>query len=520
MKRLISLTSAIAVSTLNVAASIPVTAQSSIQGPAEFERPISIDKIEAPIKGFERPNPSEVRINKAPINQNIESVQLDKNQIQVIKQKPTQFQAFDVKDPETGKPIPPSTILTLPNGEKVKAGEYYAQLNKLEREFNQIGYSLRQPAEEVTIQSSTINKQELQKQQQLLEKTPEKIDLSVEIQKELEPSQVLRTIEKGPIKQIDPRLPGGVPQIDNPQINPGTIKPINPQINPGAIQQINPQLKQTKGNFKLAQSSSGSGTYTRSWDKEVGKRSTFAAYLKGKLELKGSRTYTRASAEGSSGGYAFNRNFELARGTATVYAPVSGRGNVNAGLYVAKQNVYNFQTGFANRFSKGDSFSRSLDFGVANIRFFVGPIPMRARFGVRGSAGFRYNMAASGASRLAYARLNPFVDSRAYGQGGADIVVGGAGVGANLLLLKDNLNAYASARVRFASANRAYLQSYYSVYNDMEALSGKAYAYAYVYVPRFGIPPWRKKQWNWNIFDWTGFKQRGYLLRGSNRVYF
>ncbi len=32
MKRLISLTSAIAVSTLNVAASVPVSAQSSIQG--------------------------------------------------------------------------------------------------------------------------------------------------------------------------------------------------------------------------------------------------------------------------------------------------------------------------------------------------------------------------------------------------------------------------------------------------------------------------------------------------------
>jgi hypothetical protein len=518
MKRLISLTSAIAVTTLNIAASVPVSAQNSIEGPAkEFERPIGIDKIEAPIKGFERPNPGEVKINRTPINEKIESVQVDKSVIQLKKQKPTQFRAFEVKDPQTGKPIPASQILTLPNGKKVKAGEYYAQLNKLEREFNQIGYSLRQPAEEITIQSSTINKEELQKQQQLLQKTPEKIDRSIDIQKQLEPSEVLRSIQKGPIKEINPRLPGEIINPNQPQLD---IKPQIPQIDPQINPDINPQLKQAKSNFKLAQAANGSRTYTRSWNKQVGRRSTFAAYLRGKLELKGSRTYTRASAEGSTGGYAFNRNFELARGTATVYAPVSGRGSVNAGLYVARQRVYNFQTGFANRFSKGDSFSRSLDFGVANIRFFVGPIPMKARFGVRGRAGFRYNMAASGASRLAYARLNPFVDSRAYGQGGADIVVGGAGVGANLLLLKNNLNAYALARVGFASGNRAYLQTYYSVYNDMEALSGKAYAYAYVYVPRFGIPPWRKKQWNWNIFDWTGFKQRGYLLRNSNRVYF
>ena len=494
MKRLISLTSAIAVSTLNIAASVPVSAQSSIPGfPArKFEPPTKIDKIKAPITEFKRPNPSEVKINRTPINKKIESVQLDKNLIRVNKKKPIEFKAFALKDPKTGKRISPNQILTLPNGKKVKAGEYYAQLNKFEREFNQSGYSLRQPGEKITIQESTIDKRELQRQQQLLQKTPEK---------------------------IDPRLPGQF-QIDNPQINPGTIPKINPTINPGTIKPIDPRLKQGKGNFKLAQATSG--TYNRTWDKQVGSRKTFAAYLRGRVQLRGSRTYTRASAEGSTGGYAFNRNFELARGTVTVYAPVSGRGTVNTGLYVARQTLHNVQTRFENRFDEGDSFSRSLDFEVANIRFSVGPIPMRARFGVRGDAGFRYNIEASGASREAYAQLNPFVDSRAYGQGGADIVVGGAGVNVYLLLLKNNLNAEAKAYVRFDDddRNRAYLESTYSVHNDMEALSGKVYAYAYIFVPRWGIPPWRKKQWNWNIFDWTGFKQRGYLLDGSSKKYF
>mgnify|MGYP001791439435 CR=1 FL=1 len=492
MKRLISLTSAIAVSTLNIAASVPVSAQSSIPGfPArKFEPPTKIDKIKAPITEFKRPNPGEVKINRTPINKKIESVQLDKNLIRVIKKKPIEFKAFDIRDPETGKPISPNQILTLPNGKKVRAREYYAQLNKFEREFNQIGYSLRQPGEKITIQESTIDKRELQRQQQLLLKTPEK---------------------------IDPRLPGQF-QIDNPQINPGTIPKINPTIKPGTIKPIDPRLKQGKGNFKLAQATSRTRRFTRRWNKNVGSRDTFAAYLRGKIQLQGSRTHTRAYAEGSAGGYAFGEDYQLARGTVTVYAPVSGKGSVNTGLYVARQTLHNVQTRFENRFDEGDSFSRSLDFVVANIRFSVGPIPMRARFGVRGRAGFRYNMVASVASREAYAQLNPFVDSRAYGQGGADIVVGGAGVNVNLLLLKHNLNAEAEAKVVLLPKNRAYLQTDYSVYNDMEALSGRAYAYAYVYVPRWGIPPLKKKQWNWNIFNWTGFKQKGYLLRGSNKT--
>ena len=256
--------------------------------------------------------------------------------------------------------------MTLPNGKKVKAGEYYAQLNKFEREFNQIGYSLRQPGEKITIQESTIDKRELQRQQQLLLKTPEKIDLSPEIQKQLEPSVVLRSINEGSIKRIDPRLPGQF-QIDNPQINPGTIPKINPTINPGTIKPIDPRLKQGKGNFKLAQATSRTRRFTRRWNKNVGSRDTFAAYLRGKIQLQGSRTHTRAYAEGSAGGYAFGEDYQLARGTVTVYAPVSGKGSVNTGLYVARQNVYNFQTGFTSNVSKRDSFSRSLDFEVAII---------------------------------------------------------------------------------------------------------------------------------------------------------
>ncbi|MEO1373015.1 MAG: hypothetical protein AAFW70_01555 [Cyanobacteria bacterium J06635_10] len=494
MKRLIGITSAIAkcmplgliaISTLNLAVTLPVFASNS---------------------EFERPNPRNVRINKKPIKNEVPTTKIDRSQIEVLKKEPIKFRAFEMKDPKTGKAISPDKILELPNGKKVTAKEYYAELNQLEREFNQIGYSLREPGEKTTIQRSKIDKEQLQEQQESLKATPKEID--PEIQKKLEPSEVLKTIKENPreIKQIDSEKTIS----DGPDEIQRRLKSAK----------INSKLIPNLGQTKLAQVSSNTGTYTRNWNKEVGNRNTFAAYLRGELKLEGTNTYTRASAEGKAGSYVFNNNVELARATANLYAPVSGNGNVNANLYLVGQNVYNFQRQFSTNFYRGDSFSRSLDIEAANVQFWVGPIRMSAKLGVEGKASFRYTLAASGGSRYAYAQLNPFVYTRAYGQADVDIIVGGGGLGVRLLLLKDNLDARAFARVGFASGNRAYLQTYYSIYNDMEALRGNVYAYAYTYVPRFGIPPWRRRDWNWNIFNWKGFRQRGYLLRGNNRIYF
>jgi len=53
------------------------------------------------------------------------------------------FKPLDLHDPRTGKAVKPDDLITLPDGKKVKAGPYFAELNKLEQKFNAIGYSLR-----------------------------------------------------------------------------------------------------------------------------------------------------------------------------------------------------------------------------------------------------------------------------------------------------------------------------------------------------------------------------------------
>lgn len=55
---------------------------------------------------------------------------------------PIKFTPFEMIDPATGKPVKPETLIEV-NGVKVKAGDYYRQLNTMEQWLNDHGYSLR-----------------------------------------------------------------------------------------------------------------------------------------------------------------------------------------------------------------------------------------------------------------------------------------------------------------------------------------------------------------------------------------
>lgn len=428
----------------------------------------------------------------------------------MIKGAPIQFQPFEVRDPETGKPISPDTVLTLPDGKQVKAGEYYAELNRLEQQFSQLGYSFRQPEESVVLQESVIDKTELRKQVDSLSNEHRRISPERSLFKtSLDPSRIADQLQKAP---VDLELRPGA--LQNLQVNPQFDLSIfqqkqlrSPLVKPNVVDKValpgwwgNP----TKG-------------YNKAWNYNLGNPNTFSAYVNGKLQLQGSKTFSNAYAEGNAGGYIFNNQANLLRATAMMTSRKSGEAKVDVRLNVIGQNVYNFQDSRNTLLIKSDSFSRTVDQPIADLRFSLGPIPMRATFGVQGSAGIQYTVAANPAFASAYARVNPFVDSKAYGQGGADIYVAGAGVGANLTLVRDDLDMRGQAYLGFEN-NNPYMMMRFSAYNTIDVLSGNAYAYAYMYVPKFGIPPWKKKQWNWNIWSWEGFKTDGYLFDEAHKV--
>lgn len=93
---------------------------------------------------------------------------MDQQQLQVNNRPPIPFKPFAMVDPRSGQPLSPEAVITLKNGKQIKAGQYFAQLNQLEQQFNQMGYSLRQPGV-FKLQALKIDQQQLQAQKAMFQ---------------------------------------------------------------------------------------------------------------------------------------------------------------------------------------------------------------------------------------------------------------------------------------------------------------------------------------------------------------
>ncbi len=473
-----------------------------------------------------------------------------KPEINVVKgDSPKPFEPFELKDPATGAVISADQQLTLPDGRQVNAGEYYAELNRFEQEFNQLGYSLRDNVAERTIQESVSRDQErFSPQIQTIQEAHQQLDTNQvdQLRQQFDFNSIQQeALQQGQLEQQlfrarDAAKSGSINpgQINPGQINPGQINPgqINPKLNPALdptlkIKQLKPRFTDRfdpNRNFVLidvlkeaqwdeqSRNQARTGSYSGERNFWFGDKSRFYAYLNARVDVSGSGRMTQTNAEGKTGAYIFNSHAELVRANANVQAPDNGDLSARLNVAVFGNSVYDRQFK-APKLQYSDSYSIPLDRKIGDYRFAVGPIPMKVSFGIRGSVGLRYELAA--APRYAYAKVTPFTNTQVYAEGGADIVVGGAGVGANLTLLNDELELAAKANIRTDFQNRkVFLDTNFYGYNKLDALSGKVYAYAYVYRPDFGIPPWTKEQWNWTIWDWQGFHQSGYLFNLNQSV--
>lgn len=455
------------------------------------------------------------------------------------------FEPFELKDPATGNPISADQKLTLPDGREVNAGEYYAELNRFEQEFNQLGYSLRDNVGEKTIQESISRDQErFSPQLQKLQEAHQQLDINTinQLRQRFDFNSVQQEVLQQ--VQLEQQIVQARDAAKAGNINPGQIDPgrvFTPRLNPAITPSINPSINKIK-QFKIpirdridttkifryqdivkevaweqqSRDQAKPATYYGERSFWFGDKSRFYAYLNARVDIKASGRATQVNAEGKTGAYLFNNNAELIRGTANLQAPDAGDLSARVNVSMLGRSIYDRQFK-APKLQYSDSYSTSINQRIAEYRFAVGPIPMKASFGVRGAVGVRYALAA--APRYAYAKVTPFTNVQAYGEGGADIVVGGAGVGVNLTLLNDELELAAKANIRTDFQNRrVFLDTNFYGYNKLDALSGKVYAYAYIYRPDFGIPPWTKEQWNWTIWNWKGFQQEGYLFNVNESV--
>jgi hypothetical protein len=391
----------------------------------------------------------------------------------VVKRRPAiTFKAFDVVD-KTGKPTSRNTMLTLSNGKTLNAGQYWDEMNKVERGLNAEGYTLRPgPGDKPG--------------------TPKRI----EVQQTPTPVATLQQQDRA---------------LSSSYIRNLKFQPLNLSE---AVQRqqamivVNPSLLNTVG-VNL-------GTplhVVKNYDKTFGDSSTLAVSLNGKLELDGTSTSTSLDAEANASSSLLSHSFDILQLSGKLTSPQKGPLNVNVNASVLGSNVYNLNHDVTSTFSKSDHLSKTFDQSVTVARFTILVIPMSVKIGIQGTAGFQY--AVTVAPLKATGTFAPSIKSSVYAQVGVDVVVASAGVGGRLVLLNLDGNLDGGVAIVPAAGNKLNYGYNLSYQQTIDTLDGDLYAFVTVGdCDFFGFC----HQFDHSFFSYTGIKSSGYLFNESKTV--
>ncbi len=397
--------------------------------------------------------------------------QLKQSQILVNRRTPSiKFVPFAVVDPVTGKPVSCDTILSpLPNGKSMLACPYWKEMDRWEEQLNGLGYTLRpvpglppQTRKKIPLQQIPTNASMLDAQNRTFAAAlMPNVFPHPNVAQALQQQKALIVIDPGILNTV-----GGI-------LRPLTLK----------------EVKNYNFNF--------------------GDPSVLSVFLNGNLELDGTTTSTALDAEAVAGGSLFSHNFNVLQLSGKLKAPQKGQMNIDVTASVLGQSVYNFNQNGASSFSKSDLISKTLDESTT-VGFSILFVPMTAKIGVQGTAGFSYALTV--APVKAAGNVVPAVNTNAYAQVSADVGVASAGVGGKLTVL--NLNGTLVGDVAIvpdAKSKASY--SYDAQYcQTLDALDGSLFAFLNV-----GICPFCSEVDN-TFFSYTGIKSNGCLFNESKKV--
>jgi hypothetical protein len=420
------------------------------------------------------------RVPPAPIGKVMKPIKIDASKIETIRKGPAvNFAPFALKDPSTGngseqnaKPISPNTILTLPGGKQVTAGAYFSQLNQFEQNITQFGYTLRdKELKTVELHRAKFNVPVMRRQAQV-EKANHR------------PDQVRIKLPLNRLKDLHVAKMGQIDKIKGSIIAAGQGKPAK--------------------------------TYSanRNWSASWGSDDSFSTYITANIDLSANQHVTKADAQGAAGGAMFGQKLDVVRATTSYVAPTTGNLTGNTTLYFLGRSIYSKDHNSTSDLFFGDEWSQTLDANTS-IEFTIGPIPMSATLGAQGNAtlDFRMDLLPIHAN----ADITPSLGSKVYAQVGVDIVVGGAGAGGDLVLLNASVPVIGRMQIQTDAQGPYYLADI-SVDDTLQALAGRLYVYAWLEVPRWGLPPWEKKEWDWTLWNFDGIQANGNILSYQNRL--
>jgi hypothetical protein len=405
---------------------------------------------------------------------------IDPRVICEIRRPPIPFKPFEMVDPRTGAPVTPSTPIVVkgPRGEQtVPAGVYYHQLNWLESELNQRGYTLRNSQdspEEILVQRTCIDEGKLQHQEY-------------------------------DIKSKHLQLPPGSQPI-YPDLSPETVARLTSEHQQQTA--LDPaRLKRVEAGKRCDIAADFEEEKEKSFDLALGDKDKFWVGVNGHFLLDPKREPLEVTVKGEAKAQAAILGFEtdLLRATARAHAVAKEELTAEIKLSVVGVDVWNPSLPpEAASWSHTDTFSRAFDYHK-DFHFKIGPVPMVARVGARGNVALKYFVGLRPLN--ARADINPSVFSEAYVEAGVDLGIAEAGAGGGLTLLHDKLNIYAEIGIDGDDKGIFFFQ-HFSVTNEISALGGRLYVYAKIDAPY----PFSDKKWTYDLWKWKGLSEKGTLF--------
>jgi hypothetical protein len=399
----------------------------------------------------------------------------DPAQIEQIKKKTRAFKALQLTDPKTKKKLADTQQVTTPSGKKMQAKAYVAELNKLEKKLNAIGYSLSDKGDKVLLSRSRINTADLDKK----------------------------------TKQI---------AASHAAFNPKTMKPVLKQAD--LIKRFKDRVKNDaprvsalkKASGTPAKSKSGAGTAPGTVKKfhfELGQRNIVAISLDARLETKATKSSVSVLGDAEADGFLAGKKLVLLHATGQVNVPDKGDGKGSVTVTVAGRTVFNKDFTVPTNLTKKDQVSKSFDQSVS-FSFSVGPFPLSVKLGAQGKVGLQYVIGVRQLS--AEAQFEPFAQGSAYAQLAIDLVVASAGVRGKLNLIDARLTIGASLDLKADPSGGLVLDEHAYVSSDLTLLQGEVTVFVEVNLI------FTKKTFEHTLWKSNGIKKSGFLLNQSRTI--
>ncbi|WP_375767344.1 hypothetical protein NR798_37550 [Archangium gephyra] len=402
-------------------------------------------------------------------------------ELQLNKKPPIAFNPIPMQNPQTGEPYLPNEEIEIRPGEKMLAGEFFNQINNLEYDLNQWGYSLRD-ADISTLSALKTCIDLLQSQRNLiLEDIRENGPAPWSVEDRL------KKIEAA-WKRYQDQLPSWNELYQ--KADDESVKVYLPDVPPFSAPVPEIKRAELKPVFK-----------ERAWSFEVGEKSKLWVNAQASLSLNASKIDAVGDARGAINAALMGKwEGEVLSAKAHAQAPTTDTGQLLLEVRGLGSVLWS-KSWEAKGIRFDDKLEWPLEYSV-DYRFSIGPVPMRARVGFRATAGAKYGYDIVPLQIGAHAV--PFAAADAYAQVGADIGVAGAGVGGQLILVQDYVTLQGAARVEFDEEPTLIVELIGT--NSLTALSGSLYAYAYV---NYLFGRWEGR---WDFFRWEGFKRDGNLF--------